>query len=208
MKQGHEKRESTKRKLLITFAVVALMAGLGVLVTSAAFTATTDNQNNRIEAGSVALSDTDAGTGVLYSQLDVKPGSGNGPTSKCIRVNYSGSLASTVKLYRSAVTNGSSFHLTIERAYPTHGTPLSAPAANMNCTSFVAGSTVYNGTLAGLGTDFTTGTAAKDGANTWASGDAVDYKFTIYVVDDNPANAHTSDQDSGLHSFTWEAQNN
>ena len=53
-KQGH------KRKILATFATLALMSSVGVVVTSAAFTATTDNTGNRIEAGSVALSDSDA----------------------------------------------------------------------------------------------------------------------------------------------------
>jgi hypothetical protein len=206
MKQGHEKRESTKRKLFITFAVVALMAGLGVFVTSAAFTATTVNSNNRIEAGSVALSDSDAGTGVLYNATDQEPGAGNGPTEACIRVTYSGSLGSTVKLYRSAVTNGSDFRLKVERAYSGAGTRLTAPASDMNCTGFVAGSTVFDNTLDQLGTDYTTGSDAKGAA--WASGDTVDYKFTIYTVDDSTPNAHTSDHDSGVHSFTWEAQNN
>jgi hypothetical protein len=207
MNQAHETRESTKRKLFITFAVVALMAGLAVFVTSAAFTATTDNPGNRIEAGSVALSDTDANAS-LYNQLDVKPGASNGPTSECLRVNYSGSLGSTVKLYRSAVSNGNDFNITIERAYSGHGTPLTAPAGDNNCTGFVAGSTVYSGSLQGLGTDFASGSAGKNGANTWASGDSVDYKFTISVADDPTPNAHTSDHDSGVHSFTWEAQNN
>jgi hypothetical protein len=207
MNQGHEKRESTKRKLFITFAVVALMAGMAVFVTSAAFTATTSNPSNQIEAGSVALNDTDVNAS-LYNQLDVKPGAGNGPTSECLRVNYSGSLGSTVMLYRSAVTNGTAFNITIERAYSGHGTQITAPAGDNNCTGFVAGSTVYSGTLAGLGTDFGSGSPGKNGANTWASGDSVDYKFTISVVDDATPNAHTSDQDSGTHSFTWEAQNN
>jgi hypothetical protein len=36
----------------------------------------------------------------------------------------------------------------------------------------------------------------------------VDYRFTIYPVDDSTPNAHTSAVDTGSHNFTWEAQNN
>ena len=59
--------ESRGRKLFVTAAVVAVIAGLAVFVTSAAFTATTSNDGNRIEHGSVAIGDSDGGTGVLYN---------------------------------------------------------------------------------------------------------------------------------------------
>ena len=109
--------QGRKRRIFITVAVLALMAGVAVFTTSAAFTATTSNPGNTIEAGTVAIGDSDAGTGQLYNALNQKPGSGNGPTAACIRVSYSGSLASAVKLYRSAVTNGSAFRLTVERGW-------------------------------------------------------------------------------------------
>src|ERR671921_2810844 len=123
--------QGRKRRIFVTVAVLALMAGVAVFSTSAAFTATSSNPGNRIEAGTVAVGDSDAGTGVLYNALNQKPGSGNGPTAACLRVSYSGSLASAVKLYSSAVSNGSAFRLKVER-----GNGLTAPAANMNCTGF------------------------------------------------------------------------
>jgi hypothetical protein len=109
-----------------------------------------------------------------------------------------------VKFYRSAVTNGSQFHLTIERG----GTTLTAPAADMNCTGFTAASTPFDGTLDTLGANYGAGTDGKAGGAAWSSGQSVDYRFTIYPVDDSTPNAHTSAVDSGAHSFTWEAQNN
>ena len=115
------------------------MAGVAVFTTSAAFTATSSNSGNRIEAGTVAIGDSDAGTGVLYNALNQKPGSGNGPTAACIRVTYSGSLASGVKLYSSAIANGSQFRLKVER-----GSGLTGPAANMNCTGFTSSSTAFD----------------------------------------------------------------
>ena len=195
--------QGRKRRIFITVAVLALMAGVAVFTTSAAFTATTSNPGNTIEAGTVAIGDSDAGTGQLYNALNQKPGSGNGPTAACIRVTYSGSLASAVKLYRSAVTNGSAFRLTVER-----GSGLSAPAANMNCTGFTASSTAFDNTLDQFPTTYAAGVDGKAAGAAWSSGQSVDYRFTIYTVDDSTPNAHTSAMDTGAHSFTWEAQNN
>jgi len=195
--------QGKKRRIFITVAVLALMAGVAVFTTSAAFTATTSNPGNTIEAGTVAIGDSDAGTGQLYNALNQKPGSGNGPTAACIRVSYSGSLASAVKLYRSAVTNGSAFRLTVER-----GSGLSAPAANMNCTGFTASSTAFDNTLDQFPTTYAAGVDGKAAGAAWSTGESVDYRFTVYTVDDTTPNAHTSAMDTGAHSFTWEAQNN
>jgi hypothetical protein len=196
--------EGRKARVFITVAVLALMAGVAVFTTSAAFTATTSNPGNQIEAGTVAIGDSDAGTGVLYNALNQKPGSGNGPTARCIRVSYSGSLASAVKLYRNAVSNGTAFRLKVERG----GNSLTAPAANMNCTGFNPTSTPFDNTLDQFPATYAAGIDGKAGATPWSSGDTEDYRFTIYTVDDATPNAHTSALDSGSHSFTWEAQNN
>ena len=198
--------EGRKLKIFITVAVLALMAGVAVFTTSAAFTATSSNPGNLIEAGTVSIGDSDAGTGKLYNALAQKPGAGNGPTAACIRVTYSGSLASSVKLYRSAVTNGSQFHLTIERG----GNSLTAPGSDMNCNGFSAASTAFDNTLDQLGTSYASGTSVdgKAGGAAWTSGQSVDYRFTVYPVDDSTPNAHTTAVDTGAHSFTWEAQNN
>lgn len=196
--------EGRKARIFITVAVLALMAGVAVFTTSAAFTATTSNPGNQIEAGTVAIGDSDAGTGALYNALNQKPGSGNGPTARCIRVSYSGSLASAVKLYRGAVSNGTAFRLKVERG----GNSLTTPAANMNCTGFNTASTPFDNTLDQFPTTYAGGIDGKAGGTAWSSGDTEDYRFTIYTVDDATPNAHTSALDSGSHSFTWEAQNN
>jgi hypothetical protein len=196
--------QGRKRRIFTTVAVLALMAGAAVFTTSAAFTATSSNPGNIIEAGTVSIGDSDATTGKLYNALAQKPGAGNGPVAACIRVDYSGSLASSVKFYRSAVTNGDKFRLTVERG----GNTLTAPAANMNCTGFVAASTAFDNTLDQLGTSYAGGVDGKVAGAAWSSGQSVDYRFTIYPVDDSTPNAHTSAVDTGTHSFTWEAQNN
>lgn len=199
----NKETQGRKRRIFITVAVLALMAGVAVFTTSAAFTATSSNPGNLIEAGTVAIGDSDAGTGQLYNALNQKPGSGNGPTAACIRVTYSGSLASAVKLYRSAVTNGTNFRLLVER-----GSGLTAPAANMNCTGFTSSSTAFDNTLDQFPATYAAGVDGKAAGAAWSSGQSVDYRFTIYTVDDSTPNAHTTAVDTGTHSFTWEAQNN
>ena len=195
--------EGRKLRIFLTVAVLALMAGVAVFATSAAFTATTSNPGNVIQAGTVTIGDSDAGSGQLYSALNQKPGSGNGPTAACIRVSYSGSLASSVKLYSSAISNGTQFRLKVER-----GSGLTAPAANMNCTGFTSSSTPFDATLDTFPTTYAGGIDGKAAGAAWSSSDSVDYRFTIYTVDDSTPNAHTSAVDTGAHSFTWEAQNN
>jgi hypothetical protein len=196
--------EGRKHRIFLTVAVLAIMAGVAVFTTSAAFTATTSNPGNLIEAGTVQIGDSDAGTGKLYNALAQKPGAGNGPTAACVRVTYGGSLASAVKLYRSAVTNGDKFHLTVERG----GNSLSAPGSDMNCTGFAAASTAFDNTLDQFPATYAAGVDGKAGGAAWTSGQSVDYRFTIYPVDDSTPNAHTTAVDTGSHSFTWEAQNN
>jgi hypothetical protein len=203
MKQDNLKTQSRKRKLFVTSAVLAVMAGAAVFVTSAAFTATTSNPGNRIESGSVAVSDSDGTTGVLYNALDRAPGAAAGPVAKCLRVTYTGSLASELKLYSSAIAGGSNFRLTVER-----GSGITTPGSDMNCTGFTASSTAFDDTLDNFPTTYLAGVDGKAGGAAWATSDAVDYKFTVYVVDDSTPNAHTSKVDSGSHSFTWEARNN
>ena len=177
MNNSHDS-QGRKRRIFATVAVLAIMAGVAVFTTSAAFTATSSNPGNRIEAGTVAIGDSDAGTGALYNALNQKPGSGNGPTAACIRVSYSGSLASSVKLYSSAISNGSQFRLKVER-----GSGLTGPAANMNCTGFTSSSTPFDAGLDTFPTTYAGGIDGKAAGAAWSSSDRVDYRFTIYTVD-------------------------
>ena len=82
------------RKLLSTVAVVAIFGAVAGSSTSAAFTGTTTNSGNSLAAGSVTIGDNDAGQ-TLYSLSDQRPGV---TTSRCIKVTYSGSLASGLAL--------------------------------------------------------------------------------------------------------------
>jgi len=183
--------------LLVGLTAAAMLAGGGVF---AAFSATTSNPGNSISAGSVAIGDNDGADVAMYTAGalgDLAPG--DPAVVRCIKVSYTGTLAATVKLFVSnGITNGGSFDVTIERGTQTTG---SFP----NCGDFAATSTAYTGTLAGLGTSYAGGIDGKAAAATWANGDSVAYRFTLSVHDDPTANAHTSVQNSGAHTFTWEA---
>ena len=86
------------------------------------------------------------------------------------------------------------------------GTFSGAPAFP-SCTGFTSQATVYTGTLAnfaGTKNSFASGVAAFPGAQTqWNQNDTLVYRFTLTVQDNNNASGQTT----GVHSFTWEAQN-
>jgi hypothetical protein len=193
-------KHSRRRKMLLTLAVVGVIAGFLVFGTFAAFTATTTNTGNQIDSGTVKI-DQHTGATTLYNVTNQKPGDSK---VSCVRVTYSGSLAASVKLYvSSGITNGTLYNLKVER-----GSGLTAPAADMNCTGFSATSTPFNTTLGTFPTTYAAGIDGKAGGAAWNASDAVDYRFTITQNDDTTANAHTSVTSSGGHTFTWEAQNN
>jgi hypothetical protein len=188
------------RKLLLSLLVVGAVGSVAAWGVFAAFTATTTNSGNTITAGTVTIGQH-AGATTLYSASNQGPGA---TTVGCVRVTYTGSLASSVRLYASAApSNGDAFNLTVER-----GSGLSSPDNTMNCTGFSASSTAFNGTLDTFAATYAGGIDGKAAGAAWAENDAVDYRFTIEVVDDPTPNAHSASVGTGAHSFTWEARNN
>lgn len=187
------------RKVMLTLLVVggvASLAGFGVF---SAFSSTTTNPGNSFAAGSVNIADNDAGT-ALYNVTNKKPGD---TATGCIKVTYTGSLPATVKLYRSAFAGGSGLDTYLD-VNVTRGT-----GTNADCGDFTAaasGSSVYTGTLNAFNTSFASGISLSNGAGAgaWGQNDAVTYKFTVSLQDNNSANGLTS----GVHSFVWEAHNN
>lgn len=190
----------TMRKVALTLGAVGVVVGLMSAGTFGAFRGTTTNTGNQIDSGTVKV-DQHAGATTLYNVTNQKPSQS---VARCVRVTYSGSLASTLNLYvSSGITNGTLYNLQVER-----GSGLSGPAADMNCTGFTATSTAYNGALGSFPTTYAGGVAGKAGGTAWSQNDAVDYRFTISVNDDTTPNAHTTVASSGSHTFTWEAVNN
>ena len=190
-----------KRKLLITLVIVGVLGSVAAFGTYSAFTATTTNSGNSFAAGTVAIID-DSGLGTaLFSVSNAAP---NATTQKCIRIHYTGSLASTVHMYIPSVANGDKFQIQVER-----GSGLSNVGTRGDCTGFTASSTAFStGDLNTFPTAYSGGVAGKASDAAWAQDDTVDYRITLQPKDDATANAHASAVSTGSFSVTWEAHSN
>lgn len=193
---------NTPRKILLSLVVVGALGATVGLGAFSAFSSTTANDNNSFAAGTVAISDNDAG-GFLYQVTNQKPGV---DTDRCINVTYTGSLDSDVRLYSTTsiplAGPGQYVNLTV-----TPGT-IASPTFP-SCAGFTAdaGGDLYSGTLAGFATtynSFGTGLADYPGAGTkWVTNDSVVYRVRVSVQDSNAAQGAAV----AAHNFTWEAQN-
>lgn len=192
------------RKVLLTLLVLGATGSVVAFSAFSAFSSTTSNPNNSFAAGTVNISDNDAGA-ALYSVSNQKP---LVTTDKCIKVTYTGSLDSDVKLYTTSSLGSLApyVNLTI--------TPGTQPTSTFpDCTGFVAdGAALFNGTLSGFATahnSYANGLVDTPGtvATKWVTSDAVVYKFSLTLQDNNAANGGASPLSTGTHAFTWEARN-
>jgi predicted ribosomally synthesized peptide with SipW-like signal peptide len=182
-------RQKRGRKLLLTLLIVGVVGSIAGIGTFSAFTATTDNTGNYFTAGTVSITDNDAGA-ALYAIPDGGPGTSS---TSCINVKYTGSLPATVALTESGALGSiaGSLNLTIEQGSPV-------AAFGTGCSGFGTGTSVYSGTLAGF-----TGASLS---GTWNQNDERAYRFTIAMPSGVTNNA-LQGQSTGLHSFVWTATN-
>lgn len=187
-----------KRKWLLTLMVLGVTGSVAGLGTYSAYSSTTTNSGNRFVAGTVQIGDNDAGS-AMYNVTNQKP---NVNTVKCILVTYTGSLDADVKLYTTTNTipaAAANLTLTIEKGTSSGSTGFP------DCGTFTSQGTIYSGSLYDFQqtkNSYASGVAANPGAATkWVTNDSLVYRFTV------AANDNASGVDSGLHQFTWEAQN-
>ena len=180
----------------MAYRAVAMVASLGfvsvLVMTSsrAAFVDSTDNTSNQFSAGTVELTDDDAGS-VLFNVNNLAP---TETRTNCITVSYTGSLAANVHMYGAASGALAPF-LTLVVEVGTGG-------SYANCSGFSSGSTLYNGTLSNFAatrTNFTNGLAGWNGATNPSSRT---YRLSVTLQDNNAAQGLSASAD-----FTWEAQN-
>ena len=191
-------RGARVRKVLLSLAVVGAVAAAAGVGTYSAFTATTQNAGNTFASGSVAIEDNDGGSTAMLGLANAKP---NDNDTSCIRVRYTGTIASQVKLY-AATTGTLPQYLTLT---VTRG----AGAAGFdNCTGFTsdngsygygANGILYNGSLSAFPTTFAAGITDPDAS--WTSGEEQWYRFQISLADNDAAKSQT-----GSATFTWEAR--
>lgn len=192
-----------KRKILLTLLIVGVLGSIGAFGTYSAFTATTTNSGNSFAAGTVAIQDDSGLSTPLYNNVTNQAPSASG-MEKCIRIKYTGSLASTVHFYIPTTANGDRFQVKVER-----GSGLSDLTTRGSCTGFTSSSTAFaQADLNTFPSTYAGGVAGKASDAAWAQNDAIDYRFTLYVKDDSTANAHTSAVSTGTFAVTWEAHNN
>jgi len=191
-------RMSRGRKTLLSLLLVGAVAAVAGIGTFSAFSATTVNPGNYFNAGTVSIADNDSGS-AMYTIDPAVPGT---LVERCIEVTYTGTLAADVSLYASAVgAIGPYVDLTIDKGTGSTVFP--------NCAGFTpdASPNIYTGTLGAFATshtNFGNGVGSYPGAQTqWNQSDVVVYRFRL-TLQNNPAAAGLT---SGLHSFTWEAQN-
>jgi hypothetical protein len=196
--------KSIGRKLLLTALVIGVVGTVASVGVFSAFSSTTANSGNSFAAGTVYVSDNDAGA-AMYTVSNKKPGD---VVTQCIKVTYTGTLAADVKLYTlsSIGTLGTYLTLTVDKG-TSSGSP-TFPA----CGTYTAESTIYSGTLGAFATaknSYANGIAAYPASQTaWNTGDSSVYRFTLTLQDDNNANGGQSGAlSTGSHAFTWEARN-
>src|SRR3954447_8298844 len=172
------------RKLLITVLILGIVGSVAGTATFSAFSSTTANSGNSFAAGTVLVSDNDAGS-AMWSVSNQAP---NSPSVvKCIKVTYTGSLPADVHLYTGSTTAtlDTYVNLTIEKGTVT-GSPVFP-----GCGTFTpdASGTIYNGTLAGFAgskNTYASGVSMYPGSQTaWNQNDTLWFRFTVALQDDN-----------------------
>jgi Camelysin metallo-endopeptidase len=189
------------RKLALSTVVLAAAVAVVGIGTYSAFSATTTNSGNAIAAGTVVLGDNDSGS-AMYNVTNQKPGD---TFQQCIKVNYTGSLSSSVKLYTASTIGSLGPYIDLQIRTGS-GSPTFP-----GCTGFTPdASDLYSGTLANFASthsSYANGLLdAGPGANTsWVNGDSVVYRFTLTLQSGAPDAAQNTS--TGSHAFTWEARN-
>lgn len=190
-------------RLALTVLTVAIF-GAGFAGTLAVFTSTASNDGNTFTAGTVTMGDNDSGQAML-ALSNSRPDDSD---TSCIRVSYTGSLPSTVRLYGTTTGTGLDPYLILT---VTRGT---LPADTFdNCTNFLpdagdyigAGSgVIYSGTLQAFPDDYSTALVDPTAATpeTWTTGESHDYSITVTVADSDGGQGKTATQ-----TFIWEASN-
>ena len=192
---------SRSRKLGLTALVLAAAIAAIGLGTYSAFSATTTNSGNNISSGTVVLGDNDSNA-AMYTVTNQKPGD---TFQQCIKVDYTGSLASTVKLYTASTigTLGQYIDLQIRTGSGSPTFP--------GCSGFTPDAAdLYSGTLSNFASTYTNWTnglldAGPGAASSWVNGNSVVYRFTLTLQASAPDAAQNLS--TGSHTITWEARN-
>jgi hypothetical protein len=194
------------RKVIATMVLIAVVGAAGGASTWATFDAVTDNVGNRTTSGTVDVTDNDGGAPAMLSFSGALPGESD---TGCIKVVYSGSATSDLRLYGATSGTGLDQYLDLKI---TRGTYTGPDPTFDACTGFQEDTTdyigagpgvVYNGTLQGFGDDYATGLAdpTPGSPESWTTGESHVYKIQVTLQDNVAAEGKDATQ-----TFTWEAR--
>lgn len=185
------------KKVLRTIAVVGVLGALAGVGAFSAFSDDTENPNNRVTAGTVAIADNDGGS-ALYDMQNAKPGQSS--TSKCIKVDYTGSLPADVKLFTPSTIGALGPYVNLKIEAGTQA------VFDSTCTLFVSQQTVFDAALSTFPTSYGTSTVSDyPGSETsWDNGESVVYKVTATLASNAPDSVQG--ESTGLHALRWEAR--
>jgi hypothetical protein len=205
---GSRRRVSRlSRPSFVALVVAVVVAAIGCGIGSwAAYRALVQNSGNAIAAGTVAVGDNDGGSAKL-SLSSALPGDSD---TDCIKVTYTGSLASTVRLYGTTTGTGLDPYLDLK---VTRGTYSPSDPGDGSCTNFSADGTdyigagagvIYNGTLQGYADTYAAGLVdpTSGSPESWTTNEAHVYKLQVTLQDNSAAENKTANQ-----NFAWEARN-
>jgi hypothetical protein len=218
-------RAARARRAVLPLAVpVGLVASLALTwgSTHAAFSASTGNVGNSWQTGSVVLADSDSGSALFTTDSAVspndsalKPGS---TRSRCIRIDYTGSLAADIRMYVGTPASGATaldpyLVMSVERgtdvgkdtevkADCSKGFASTGPATFLDGAPHIDAAAASSRTLAHLRAqhrDYSSGIVVNP--NT-APNMYMTLRITYVLQGDNAAQGKQSKA-----TFTWEAQN-
>jgi predicted ribosomally synthesized peptide with SipW-like signal peptide len=186
-------RAATRRRIAVPAAITAGLLCSGLLVwhsSYAAFTASTQTQQNSFRAGSVALTN-DHSESVVFATTDkLVPGSAD---TQCVEVDYQGDVASEIRLYAAGnLTDNLAQYLNFKIDL------LPVGAACESSSSVV----LYNtAPLSGLGTATSFATGLNPDSWKPTGPEKRLYRFSYSLPEGDAAQNKTADI-----TFVWQAQ--
>lgn len=194
---------SKSKKLLLSTLVVGVMGSFVALGVFGLFSATTQNSGNEISAGTVAISDNDAGS-AMFNIVGAKPGES---WTRCIKVLYTGSLPADVRLYEVGGGGPLSPYLKLKLEQGSQ-----AEATFPSCTGFTPDATKGTGTIyegpgfGSIGSTYDTGAPVVPfGQAAWNPGESLVFRATLTLSSEAPDVAQGNT--TGAFTIVAEARN-
>jgi hypothetical protein len=201
----------TLRRVARAAAPVTGLLTAGLLIwhgSTAAFNATSASSSDSWTTGQLALQNNGGGsafadtTASLFSETGIKPGVSG---AKCITVQSTGTLAGTLKLYRTGTLGGvNAAGLSGAVVFTVDATPVSATTnITSSCTGWSGGTSggLYSGLLSGFPTSFATApTSATLSGGTERVAYRIAWALPLSVTDNTLQGASVSTD------LAWEVQ--